>query len=88
MNQEIYEQLNQYIARDLRPRVQGDGGDLQLVAVTDETYVVHALNECSRCPLTKNCYKDWLQNQLNDVVSDGIHRIVEIHIKKPYFWDK
>ncbi len=46
----IYERVEEVIER-IRPAVQSDGGDLELVAVTDEGVVqIRLLGACIGCP--------------------------------------
>ncbi len=87
-NDRIYEQLQHVIETDIRPRVQGDGGDLKLMEVDDTTIHIEALNECSRCPLTNHCYHDWLESELLGRSQEAQGRQVKLYIRKPYFWDK
>lgn len=86
MSDNFFNKINNYIKESIRPRVQGDGGDLKLVEVKDNKIHILALNECSICPLTMNCYKDWLENHLNQHFKTDYQ--LEIELKKPYFWDK
>lgn len=80
------EEVNTYIEEKIRPCVQGDGGDLRVIDLEDNKVRIAALNECSRCPLTMNCYKTWLEDEINKQFESGYE--VVITIEKPYFWDK
>lgn len=82
----LFIEMDAYINEQIRPCVQGDGGDLELVEIKDNKIQILALNECSICPLTMNCYKNWLEEQLNQQFK--LNYQLEIKIKKPYFWDK
>lgn len=81
------DEVNQIIERDIRPRVQGDGGDLKLIAIEGNQLWIEAHNECSRCPLTQGCYKDWLEKEINTKLVLEQPYTLKIIIKKPYFWD-
>jgi len=81
-----FERISRFLEEQIRPRVQGDGGDLELTALEGNALRIKALNECSRCPLTTNCYKEWLRSRINTEFNAFYD--VEIQIQKPYFWDK
>lgn len=86
MSNNLFMEIESYIKENIRPRVQGDGGDLELVDIRDNKIYILALNECSICPLTVNCFKNWLEEQLNQQFQLDYQLLIEI--KKPYFWDK
>lgn len=84
--EDIYAVIKEYIDNEIKPCVQADGGEIELKAVVGNTIHIAALNECSICPLTEGCYKDWLQQKINSEFEKNY--LVKIEIKKPYFWDK
>lgn len=86
MAEDIFMALKAYIDSEIKPCVQADGGEIELKSVEDNTIYIAALNECSICPLTRNCYQDWLQQKINAKFKSDYK--IYIEIKKPYFWDK
>ncbi len=78
--------IREFVEKEIRPCVQGDGGDLEIIGLEGNTLSVAALNECSRCPLTRSCYRTWLEDRINGKFQSSL--TVDIKIRKPYFWDK
>ncbi len=53
MNDEIKAKVRQIIDEKVRPNLQGDGGDIELVNVTDDGVVqVRLTGSCSGCPFS------------------------------------
>jgi Fe-S cluster biogenesis protein NfuA len=53
MNDEIKAKVRQIIDEKVRPNLQGDGGDIELVDITDEGVVqVRLTGSCSGCPFS------------------------------------
>ncbi len=78
--------LKDFIAKTINPRVQGDGGEVTFVSLENGVLSIMVQGECSRCPLTAPCFKDWMVQEIKKVWD--IELSVEIIVKKPYFWDK
>lgn len=59
------------IIRQIRPAVQGDGGDIELVDVTDEGIVkVKLLGACIGCPSAAITLKMGVEQSLRDNVPE------------------
>lgn len=80
------ENLKYFIKDKINPRVQGDGGEVTFVSFDKNVLTIMVQGECSRCPLTGPCYKDWMVQEIKKVWD--IELSVKIIVKKPYFWDK
>lgn len=53
MNEEIKARVRQIIDEKVRPNLQGDGGDIELVNITDDGVVqVRLTGSCSGCPFS------------------------------------
>ncbi|WP_180270840.1 NifU family protein [Sporanaerobium hydrogeniformans] len=80
------QELNKFIKEKINPRVQGDGGEVSFVSLEGQVLTVKVQGECSRCPLTSGCFKDWMVQEIDKVWKKQL--TVKIIVKKPYFWDK
>lgn len=78
--------LRKYILEKINPRVQGDGGNVSLLSFKEQKAILKVQGECTRCPLTCNCFKEWFVQQVSKDL--GFDLIVDIKIEKPYFWNK
>jgi Fe-S cluster biogenesis protein NfuA len=55
----------------LRPALQSDGGDVELVAVTDEGVVqVRLQGACVGCPSSENTLKEGIEHNLKDQIPE------------------
>lgn len=53
MNEETKARVRQIIDEKVRPNLQGDGGDIELVNITDDGVVqVRLTGSCSGCPFS------------------------------------
>lgn len=56
---------------DIRPSLQADGGDLELVEITDDGIVkVRLKGACAGCPMSQMTLKAGVENMLKKKVSE------------------
>lgn len=81
----LSEEMKNYIEEYARPRVQSDGGEISFLSFDRNVLTVKLQGECSRCPIAKGCFKEWLTGEVNKKFGSGIK--LEFVIEKPYFWN-
>ncbi len=57
---------------DIRPQIQMDGGDVQLVAVEGTTVKVRLVGHCAGCPMSQMTLKNGIEAHLKANVSDAL----------------
>ncbi len=76
--------MEEYINNVLRPRIQGDGGEITFLSQSDSEVTVLMQGECSKCHILDRCL-EWAQQQIEKDTGERIH-LTGIR-KKPYFQD-
>ena len=68
------EQENQVkeVLESLRPNLQADGGDVELVSIQENQVVVRLLGHCSGCPYRRQTLKGGIERILREKVSPEI----------------
>jgi Fe-S cluster biogenesis protein NfuA len=61
----------------LRPAIQMDGGDIELIGIHDGTVTVRLLGTCEACPISPVTLKQGVERILHDRVP-GITEVVAI----------
>lgn len=77
--------IETYIKKIIRPKIQGDGGEVEYESLSDDgTLTLIFRGECSKCLILNRCV-DWIA----DEVLKNTGKLVKIKAvrKKPYFWD-
>lgn len=77
--------IETYIKKIIRPKIQGDGGEVEFESLSeDETLTLIFRGECSKCLILNRCV-DWITEE----VLKNTGKLVKIKAvrKKPYFWD-
>lgn len=77
--------IETYIKKIIRPKIQGDGGEVEFESLSDDgTLTLIFRGECSKCLILNRCV-DWIAEE----VLKNIGKLVKIKAvrKKPYFWD-
>lgn len=77
-------QLEQYINEEIRPKIQGDGGEMLYLSREGDTVTVLLRGECSKCPITGRCLS-WIEERVYAELGEKI-KLKAIR-KKPFFWD-
>ncbi|MCQ2603539.1 MAG: NifU family protein [Spirochaetia bacterium] len=69
----LKEQISELI-QDIRPSLQADGGDIELVSVDDNGLVLVKLKgHCNGCPMAKMTLKNGVENYLRkQLANDSI----------------
>lgn len=55
---------------DIRPQIQMDGGDVQLVAVEGSTVKVRLVGHCAGCPMSQMTLKNGIEAHLKSVIPE------------------
>jgi Fe-S cluster biogenesis protein NfuA len=77
--------MKEYINEYIRPRIQGDGGEITFVKQEENVVTVLLQGECSKCLILDRCLK-WIEER---IAADKGENITVVGIrKKPYFQDK
>lgn len=67
------------ILNNLRPVLQRDGGDIELVEVTDDGLVkVRLQGACSHCPMSTLTLKNFVEESLKQEVK-GVKEVVQVN---------
>lgn len=77
--------IETYIKKIIRPKIQGDGGEVEFESLSEEgTLTLIFRGECSKCLILNRCV-DWIAEE----VLKNTGKLVKIKAvrKKPYFWD-
>jgi len=71
------EEVQKYIEK-IRPSLQADGGDVELVEVTEDGIVkVKLLGACSGCPMSTLTIKNGIERTLKENI-DGVEEVQEV----------
>ncbi|MGN0520556.1 MAG: NifU family protein [Candidatus Fimenecus sp.] len=76
--------MEEYIASVIRPKIQGDGGEVCFAELQDDMLTLVFQGECSKCLILDRCVR-WIEQEIeNDL---GKRVTVNAVRKKPFFWD-
>lgn len=76
--------MEEYINSYIRPRLQGDGGEITFVKQEDNEVTVLLQGECSKCLILDRCLK-WIEERIKIDLGQDV-KVIGIR-KKPYFQD-
>ncbi len=76
--------MEEYINNYIRPRLQGDGGEITFVRQEGNRVTVLLQGECSKCLILDRCLS-WIEQRIEIDLKEKV-RVVGIR-KKPYFQD-
>lgn len=76
--------IDQYVETAIRPRLQGDGGEVRFAEQKEDRLTLVFQGECSKCLILERCVA-WIEQQIAHDLGEQVH-IVAVR-KKPYFWD-
>lgn len=76
--------MEKYIASVIRPKIQGDGGEVSFSALRDDVLTLVFQGECSKCLILDRC-TDWIAQEIEKDLGKCV--TVRAVRKKPYFWD-
>ncbi|MBR1810480.1 MAG: NifU family protein [Clostridia bacterium] len=77
-------ELSSYINEIIRPKIQGDGGEIEYVGETGDTVSVIFRGECSKCLILDRCVR-WIEAEIQRETGKTV--TVSYERKKPFFWD-
>ena len=64
--------VQETVDREIRPMLQKDGGDLELIDVVGDRVVISFRGACARCQVAEFTMKDVVQAKLREFVSDAL----------------
>lgn len=73
VNQEVREQVEKALD-DIRPALQADGGDIELLDVVDGVIKVRLVGACGGCPMSQLTLTSGVERHLKNVVP-GVIRV-------------
>jgi Fe-S cluster biogenesis protein NfuA len=72
----VKEKVEQALAK-IKPALQADGGDVELVAVEDGVVKVRLTGACAGCPIASLTLKQGIERILKEQV-DGVKEVVAV----------
>lgn len=76
--------MEHYINEIIRPKIQGDGGEILFDSQNGNKVTVIMQGECSKCLILDRCIK-WIQDMIKKDLNQDV-TVIPIR-KKPFFWD-
>lgn len=77
--------MKNYIENIIKPKLQGDGGEIDFISLEGGILTVLLQGECSKCLIVERCLA-WIEGEiLRDM---GVSVKIVAQKKKPFFWDK
>ena len=76
--------MKDYIETIIKPKLQGDGGEIDFVSYEDGVLTVLLQGECSKCLILDRCLA-WIEQRIEIDRNEKV-RVIGIR-KKPYFQD-
>ncbi len=76
--------MKQYIEDIIRPKLQGDGGEIVFLSQNKNTVNVAVRGECSKCKILDRCIS-WIEQQIKNDLGQNV--TVNAIRQKPFFWD-
>ena len=77
--------MRDYIDRIIKPKLQGDGGEIDFVSYENGVLTVLLQGECSKCLIVERCIS-WIESEI--MRDMGVSVKIVVQKKKPFFWDK
>lgn len=76
--------VQNYVETVLQPKLQGDGGWVEFVALEGDELSLVFRGECSKCLILHRCV-EWIEQQ----IKKDLNKTVKVNAirKKPYFQD-
>lgn len=76
--------MEHYINDIIRPKIQGDGGEITFDSRDGDTVTVITQGECSKCLILDRCIA-WIESMIEKDLNEKV--TVKAIRKKPFFWD-
>ena len=77
--------MKNYINTVIKPKLQGDGGEIDFVSYENGNLTVLLQGECSKCLIVDRCLR-WIESVVMRDMGESVNVIAQK--KKPFFWDK
>jgi Fe-S cluster biogenesis protein NfuA len=77
--------MKDYIEKIIKPKLQGDGGEIDFVSLEDNILTVVLQGECSKCLIVERCIA-WIESEIKRDLGQSVK--IKAIKKKPFFWDK
>lgn len=74
-----------YINNIIKPKLQGDGGEIDFVSYENGILTVLLQGECSKCLIVDRCLT-WIESEVMRDMGESVKVVAQK--KKPFFWDK
>ena len=74
-----------YINNIIKPKLQGDGGEIDFVSYENGILTVLLQGECSKCLIGARCLT-WIESEVMRDMGESVKVVAQK--KKPFFWDK
>jgi Fe-S cluster biogenesis protein NfuA len=72
VNQELLKKIAEVIDKHIRPSLDMDGGDIEIVSLVDKALSVRLKGNCCGCPRADETLKYGVQKTINQLVSEDI----------------
>jgi NifU-like protein len=72
MNDDQKAMVKLILERQIRPALQQDGGDIELIDITDNKVQVSLQGACAHCPMATMTMKGFVEKQLKEAVSPDL----------------
>lgn len=76
--------MKNYIENVIKPKIEGDGGEVEFDSFENGVLTLVFRGECSKCLILERCVK-WIESEILRDSGETV-RIRAIR-KKPFFWD-
>ena len=76
--------MEEYINTVIKPKLQGDGGEIDFVSFENGVLTVLLQGECSKCLILDRCLS-WIEHRIEKDLGESV-KVIGIR-KKPYFQD-
>ncbi len=77
--------MKNYINTVIKPKLQGDGGEIDFISYENGELTVLLQGECSKCLIVERCLR-WIESEIMRDMGESVNVIAQK--KKPFFWDK
>ena len=77
--------MRDYIDRIIKPKLQGDGGEIDFISYENGVLTVLLQGECSKCLIVERCLS-WIESEIMRDIGESVKVVAQK--KKPFFWDK
>jgi Fe-S cluster biogenesis protein NfuA len=68
----LLQRITEVVEQQIRPSLQADGGDIEIVSLEENVLSVRLRGACSSCPCAADTLKYGVQRTLNQMVSEDL----------------